>query len=362
MPPANGMTTPITDPKALEHLCEALRGAAWIALDTEFVRERTYYARLALIQVAIPEVVACVDPLALDIAPLLEVLYADRTLKVLHAARQDLEVFYDVRAVVPQPLFDTQIAAALAGHAPQIGYGALVETVAGVALPKLHTRADWEARPLAPAWIAYALDDVRYLRDVYAHLAARLEALGRDTWLMEECAALAEPALYRNDPMEAWRRIKAGPGLAPEVQPLLRLLAAWRERTAQARNLPRAWVAPDSDLIAVAQARPATHEALTQSVDGRSSLARRFASEILEVVEQALTLPPERLWPEPHPLTAAEKAEAERLSARIHTLAQKLELHPTVIGGRKAIHDLVLTGAGALTRGWRAALLASHPE
>ena len=178
----------IQDDAALRALCARLAGAEWIALDTEFMRVRTYSARLCLIQVATPQVIACVDPLALGadaqgrasaarggmpeaaIDPLLDVLYDARALKVLHAARQDLEVFFDIRQAVPAPVFDTQIAAALTGYDDQIGYSALVEKITGQLLPKVNQRADWAARPLTPELVAYAADDVRYLCEVYRHL------------------------------------------------------------------------------------------------------------------------------------------------------------------------------------------------
>ena len=199
----------IQDTTTLVSLCESLRDGPWMALDTEFMRTRTYYARLCLVQVATPETIACVDTLALrDIDPLLEVIYAPDLLKVVHAARQDLEVFADMRGTPPAPVFDTQIAASLCGYDDQIGYGTLVETITGHKLPKLHTRADWEVRPLPPDQLHYAADDVRYLRDVYQHLAQKLEDLGRTGWLQEECATLTQPALYRNDPRTACRRSK----------------------------------------------------------------------------------------------------------------------------------------------------------
>ena len=188
----------IQEPASLAPLCEQLRDAPWLALDTEFMRTRTYYARLCLVQVATPDVIACIDPLALPtIEPLLEVIYAPHVLKVIHSARQDLEVFADIRGAPPAPVFDTQIAASLCGYDDQIGYGALVESITGHKLPKLHTRADWEARPLPPDQLHYAEDDVRYLRDVYALLVQKLEALGRTTWLAEECAARAQVHSFR---------------------------------------------------------------------------------------------------------------------------------------------------------------------
>ena len=193
---------------ALARPLESLAAASWVAIDTEFLRERTYRARLCLVQVATEDMLACVDPLRVDVTPLLDALYRPSLLKVLHAARQDLEVFYDVQGSVLTPVFDTQIAAALTGPEDQIGYAALVERLTGHRLDKQATRTDWSQRPLSDVQLAYARDDVHYLREVYGELAARLESLRRNAWLVEECAALADPALYAPEPAQAWRRLR----------------------------------------------------------------------------------------------------------------------------------------------------------
>jgi len=349
----------VSDPATLERLVGRLHGAEWIAFDTEFVRTRTYYARLGLIQIATRDLVACVDPLAVDIGPLLDVLYQPSILKVAHAARQDLEVLYDLRARLPRPLFDTQIAAALAGHSDQIGYGALAEAVAGVKLPKLHTRTDWDARPLTPAQLRYAADDVRYLGAIYQHLAGELRALGRHAWLEEECAALTDPALYRNAPEDAYRRLKQGHLLAPATQPVLRELAAWRERTAQRRDLPRAWVVSDAALLELARSRPTDIAAL----DAVSAGARRqWGAEIVAAVRAGMDAPAAELWPALGPLSPAEQALAERLMAHVRALAQAQKLSATLIASRRAVNELIRAASGPLVSGWRHQLIGAEFE
>jgi len=170
--------------QSLAQLCRRLRDSDWLALDTEFVRDRSYYPRLCLLQVANEEVVACIDPLALpDMAELFSVIYDPGITKVFHAGRQDLEILYHLFGKLPQPLFDTQIAAALLGWGDQIGYGALVKAMLGVELPKAHSRTDWSIRPLSPEQIRYAADDVRYLRQLYQRQRQRLDELGRTEWL-----------------------------------------------------------------------------------------------------------------------------------------------------------------------------------
>jgi len=352
----------IQDPTALASLCERLRHQAWIALDTEFMRTRTYYARLCLVQVATPEVIACVDTVTLPtVEPLLEVIYAPDTLKVIHAARQDLEVFADIRGAPPAPVFDTQVAASLCGYDDQIGYGALVESITGHKLPKLHTRADWEARPLPEEQLHYAEDDVRYLRDVYTTLSRRLDELGRAAWLTEECAALTDPRLYRNDPRDAFRRLKQGYSLPPAAQPLLQELAAWREHTAQQHNLPRGWVASDAALIETALAAPSSAEDLGRIAGMGGAPARKWGDEILAAVRHGQATGPARLWEEPRRLDRQQQTLYERLQARVQACAAECRISPTVLAPRRELLKLVAGDmSGWLARGWRRELIGEE--
>jgi len=356
----NAYTSPMLEPliqdtASLTRLCERLRGQSWIALDTEFMRSRTYYARLCLVQVASPDVVACVDTLALSaIEPLLEVMYSPCVLKIIHSARQDLEVLTDIRGSPPTPVFDTQIAASLCGFDDQIGYGTLVESITGHKLPKLHTRADWEARPLPPEQLHYAEDDVRFLRDVYRFLAQKLEELGRTSWLVEDCAAITDPALYRNDPRLAYRRLRQGQNLVPAAQMVLRELAAWRERAAQQSNLPRGWVAPDATLLEIAQAVPQSIEMLCHISGLSNGGVRKWGEEILQAVRHGLTRVPERLWEEPRRPDRDQQARYERWHARIRTVATQLKISPTVLAPRRELLKLMSGDmSSGLARGWR---------
>src|SRR5215469_11566836 len=195
----------VDTPQALESLCARLRGQPWIAVDTEFMRERTYYPELCLVQVATDEVVACVDPLALpSLEPLLKLLLDERMVKVLHAARQDLEIFFHLSGKVPQPVFDTQVAARFLGLPDQVGYGAAVQSLLGITLDKSHARTDWARRPLPPAALDYAADDVRHLRELYHRMQAELAARGRADWAGPELKALVDEKLYRPNPEGAW--------------------------------------------------------------------------------------------------------------------------------------------------------------
>ncbi|MFQ5935133.1 MAG: ribonuclease D [Acidiferrobacterales bacterium] len=350
----------VQDPLALERMCKRMRDAPWIAVDTEFVRERTYHAKLGLIQLANASHVIGVDPLAVSsLDPLIDVLYAANVLKILHAARQDLEIFYDLHGSVPAPVFDTQIAAALAGFPEQISYAALVASVLGVELEKHHTRTDWAKRPLSDAQLRYAEEDVRYLRDLQHVLAERLAALGRSSWLTQECARLTHSELYRNDPENAHARIKHGHTLTPAGQHVLRALAHWREATAQQQNLPRNWVLRDAVLFELAQRLPKSPAELKRIKGLGARSIRKWGTAIIETISTAgLSAPAEPLWAPPKPLDAQQAALCERMLKLLRVRAREQGLSPTLIASRRDIQALVRGDtSGPLLSGWRQQLV-----
>jgi ribonuclease D len=254
----------VTTVTGLEELSARLQRQPRVGLDTEFLRERTYRAQLCLVQLSSPAEVACIDPLALtDLSPLVMLLTATDVVKVMHASRQDLEVLFPV-AGVTAPVFDTQIAAALAGFPAQVGYAELVRRLLGRELAKSHTRTDWSRRPLSPEQVEYALDDVRYLLPLAEELHARLGQLGRLDWLSEELAAIGDAGGFAVDPAQAWRRLKGLRGLDPGRERLARALAAWRERLAVEHDRPRGWILDDAPLREIVMRVPRTAEALAQ--------------------------------------------------------------------------------------------------
>ncbi|HEX9811032.1 MAG TPA: ribonuclease D [Burkholderiales bacterium] len=350
----------VDDGAALARVCAALANKPWVTLDTEFTRERTFYARLGLLQLATDDGIACVDPLRVDLGPLLDVLFDPRLLKILHAGRQDLEVFYDLRGEVLAPVFDTQIAAALLGYAEQIGYAGLVEAITGVKLAKLHTRANWEARPLTEDQLHYAADDVAYLRDVYRALRARLIETGRLEWQSQECAALTNPQLYRSDPETAHLRLGAGNRLRVDAQPLLRALAAWRERTAKTRDRPRGWIAADAELIEIARMAPATVDALRTVPGITATTVNKHGEEILRVVRAAGDAAPELIWPTPDSPTQAQQDTARRMLERIKSLADAQSISPGIIATRRSVVELIRHRRGPLAEGWRRELIGAE--
>jgi ribonuclease D len=267
---------------ALASLCAALDGARLVAIDTEFVREKTYYPQLCVIQVATREHAACVDCLApLDLAPLFELLFRPDRTWVLHSARQDLEVIWQRASRLPPRLIDTQIGAALIGWPPQLGLEALLERTVNVTLGESFARTDWSRRPLPPAALNYALEDVRHLLPAWDELERRLAELGRLDWLHEDCArALAEPPVP--EPATLWARIKGVGGLSFAAQCAALELVRWRERAAQRADRPRRWLLEDDKLLALAAALPETPDAIGQLMPPK--FVARNAEEILAAV------------------------------------------------------------------------------
>ena len=285
----------IIDQPALVEFCSGLRGAAWLALDTEFIREQTYYPQLCLIQIASTDQIACIDPLALpSLEPLLAILYDLTVTKVLHAAYQDLEVFYNLCGAVPTPIFDTQLAAAALGYGNQVGYASLAQQMLDVELAKIHTRVNWRQRPLAPEWLAYAADDVRHLRDIYQQQLTMLTARGELEGLAESFAALADPARYQPQPQEAWRRIRDHQRLrgGPQ-QAALQALAAWREEQAIRDDRPRRWILHDGPLLDMARYLPTDLESLAQIHRLPPATLRRHGRTLLTLIAAARAETPE---------------------------------------------------------------------
>ena len=351
---------PVTTPEQLAGIAGRLASQALIGLDTEFLRERTYHAQLCLLQLAWSDGAACIDPLALtDLGALRGTLSAPPAVKVVHASRQDLEVL--LPAVGPiRPLFDTQIAAALAGESAQIGYAELVRRLLGVELAKAHTRTDWSRRPLSAEQIEYALDDVRHLLALKETLQERLDRLGRLSWLAEELAALEDPALLTVDPDQAWRRLKGLSGLDPGRQRLLHSLAAWRERRALERNRPRGWILEDGLVREIVLRVPRTPTALGALPGMPAGLIERCGGQILARVQAAEIPdpPPPVSRPRPDPV---RNARLKQLAAVLREAAAELGLSPEVLATR---HDLEQLVEGrddtAVLRGWRREVLGER--
>lgn len=347
---------------ALERLVADWSGVSWLGLDTEFVRERTYHAQLCLIQLASSEGLALIDPLALpDWTALFALLDASGTVKILHAGGQDLELFHRARSeYLPAPLFDTQIAASLLGHGQQIGYAALAQSLLGITLPKLHTRSDWSRRPLSASELDYAVDDVRHLAALHEHLGEALERAGRLAWAEADNTALADPARYRIDPERAWLRIGAGRMLPPPAQGALRALAAWREREAQARDLPRQWLLRDEVLLRWAEQRPDSLPALAALAEVAPKLMRQYGEDWITAIREGALQPPDPL-PVLYPLTPEQERSLKRLGQLVRARAAALGVEGPVLAPRRDLEALVLGLRDVpVLRGWRRTVIGEE--
>ncbi len=318
----------VTTSADLAALCDRLRQQPWITIDTEFMRERTYYPELCVVQLASPDDVAVVDAEApgIDLAPLGDLLADRSVLKVFHAARQDIEIFLEMFGSVPAPLFDTQVAAMVAGFGDQVGYDALVQALTGGQIDKSHRFSDWSARPLSASQIAYAAADVTHLRDVYRRLRDRLETDGRAQWVAEEMAVLDEPATYRADPETIWERLRPKTGNR-RMLALLRATAAWREREAQRVNIPRQRLLKDESLLEIAATAPKSAEDLAR-VRGitRGFAEGRSGQGLLSALRDAAALPEDRLPPAPRGKDGPRASPALVALLRV-LLAAKCEEH-----------------------------------
>ena len=288
----------ISDTATLAAFCERQATAEFVTVDTEFMRETTFWAKLCLVQIAGADEAVCIDPLAagIDLAPMYKLFANDKVLKVFHAARQDLEIFLHEGGALPRPVFDTQVAAMVCGFGDQVGYETLVAKLADAKLDKTQRFTDWSRRPLSDRQVKYALSDVTHLRKAYTSLQKRLDKTGRAAWLVEEMAILTTEKTYRIEPREAWQRIKARTR-SGRMLAVLRELAAWREDAAKAVDWPRQRVAKDDTLLELAAHPPTSTEDLKRSRLGKSLASDRFAAAVVAAAQKGAACP-EADWPE----------------------------------------------------------------
>jgi ribonuclease D len=287
----------ISTTQDLADACARLARHPFVTVDTEFLRETTYYPKLCLIQLASPDEAVLIDPLApgIDLAPFLALMADPNVVKVFHAARQDLEIVWIIGKLIPTPLFDTQVAAMVCGYGDSVGYEQLANDLAKARIDKSSRFTDWSRRPLTEAQLTYAESDVTYLRDIYLALSADLAESGREGWVAEEMAILNSPGTYEVKPENAWLRLK-GRIRKPKELALLMELAAWREREAQTRDVPRQRVLKDDAMMDVVQRAPRSTEALAELRSVPNGFERsRAGGEVLAAIERGLALDPRTL-------------------------------------------------------------------
>ncbi len=352
----------IDTPDALDAAIATLQGSPWWGIDTEFLRERTYYPKLCLVQIATGNADFVIDAIALpDLSRLGEMLERDRKVKIVHAARQDLEALQRAGVTTLTDLFDTQTAASLLGHPDQVSYAWLVEHYFGLTLDKSQTRTDWTQRPLSAAQLSYALDDVRYLGTLYENLREALDASNKLAWLWEEAASLSEAMVNMEKPEEAWRRLRGLNSLEPESWSRGCELAIWRERVAQKLDIPRGWLLKDEHLFAIAGLDALSLSALNGVTGLSPSTIRRYGEEIIHLMET----PSVERRTGCSPLNWRLSPEGTRLLGefqdKVKQAAAAAQVAPGILASRKDLEGLLLgEPPGRLRCGWRAALIGDQ--
>ena len=347
----------------LSAFCSRARAFSAIAIDTEFLREKTYHAKLCLVQVATPDECVVIDPLVIeDMTPLAGLMTDVDTLKVFHACSQDMEVLHHALGAVPTPIFDTQVAAGFLGERAQCSYHNLVSTFCGVSLPKTESLTDWSRRPLSPKQVEYALDDVRYLIDAYRVIESKLYSLGRTAWVRDEIRPLADPAHYRSDPRAAFKRVKRVNACTRRQLAVARELASWREQRAETRDIPRKWVMSDEVLLALCKRAPQTAEDF-RTVRGTEQLSARDVEVALDAIARGRRCPQENLPSigRAHRTPAPElESVIDLMYALIRLVSERSGVATSLIVSRDGLLDYIEhPERSPLREGWRFELVGT---
>ncbi len=352
--------TVITKSNDLVALCETLSTQEFITIDTEFLREKTYYPKLCLIQLSGPDKNAyAVDPLVddLDLTPLHDLLSNQQVLKVFHSGRQDLEIFFNLTGKVVTPFFDTQIAAMVCGYGDSVGYENIVRQVVGAQVDKSSQFTNWSLRPLSDKQLKYALGDVTHLCDVYLHLRDMLAERGRTEWVTQEKAILNDPATYENDPYKAWERVKIR-SPKPKSLAVLREVAAWREMSAQKRDVPKNWVIRDDALADLAGQAPRDKKQLAKIRNISKDMAEgKVGAQLLDAVAKALSSDKDS-WPDvvkKKPLSSKESAVSDILKMLLKIESAENEVAPKIIASAADIEEIAKDDNADVPalKGWR---------
>ena len=357
----------ISDDASLAALTGTLSASRWLAVDTEFVRERTYFPEPCLLQLANENTVACVDLLAVsELDPLVALLTDPDIVKVFHDASQDLELLYRLIGSVPTPIFDTQVAATLLGHGDQVGYAALAKDMLDVDLDKSHSRTDWRQRPLTDAQIQYAGDDVRYLREIYRRQYQTLHELNRLDWLEADFTAATDPNRYRPDPDNVWKRLKRMHTLKGAQLAVARELAAWREREAIESNQPRRWVLADDALLDMARRGPNSEADLKRIRGLNHAQIDRCGESWLACIRRGRETPREE-WPKPDiriRLDPSQEALVDAAMAIVKLCGHEHSVSPGSLASKRELEALVAgqSNDSPLLNGWRHQIVGSSIE
>ena len=347
----------ITTQDQLERFCQDAADSAAIAVDTEFIRERTFFPQLCLVQVATHELSATIDPLALgSLQPLAALMSNPQVVKVMHACAQDLEVLNDALGFVPAPVFDTQLAASFLGMRLQVGYAALVDSYTGVHLPKAESLTDWSKRPLDAEQLRYAEDDVRFLPDIYDTMMTQLVARKRMGWLEPEMAELTDPARYVRDPREAYLHLKRSGKFTRRQLAISREVCAWRDEVAAKRNLPRRWILSDELVVETCKRAPKSVESLRR-IRGTDQLSKEDTARLVDAVRRGVACPTDKLPPIQHrrQRTSIESdGVLDLMYAVLRIVSDANGIAPQLVATREDLLDFAQGREDArLAKGWR---------
>ena len=357
----------ISNRESFRAFIERASSSSFLAIDTEFLREKTYYAKLCLLQIATENEVAIIDPFKVGSLTPLAALFEDEAIvKVFHACDQDIEILYHEIGVAPKPLFDTQVAAALLGHPKQVGYGALVHSICGVTLKKADSFTDWSVRPLTDSQIKYAADDVIYLAKMYGPIVEKLEKAGRLSWLKHDFDELSNLERFTVDPRKRFRHLKRGNQLTRKQLSAARELAAWREQRAESRNIPRKWVMTDEQIVEICKRESRTIDDLFLVRGVREKLSTRDAREVVALLCKGMDLPEDE-WPTTGRSDRSERnvdVEVGLMGALLHLRAREAGVAPQAIASTS---DLAALARGhkednELLRGWKYELVGKEFE
>jgi len=347
----------ITQQTELAAFCSEVASGDYITVDTEFIRDKTYFPKLCLLQIAAKDAAAIIDPLAdgIDLAPVFKLMQKERLVKVFHAARQDIEIFYLLSGKIPTSIFDTQVAAAVCGYGESVSYETLVNKIVGAELDKSSRFTDWSARPLSEQQLNYAISDVTHLRVIYDTLKEKIDAAGRTAWIAEEHGRLTDPAIYNIDPSDAWKRLKFG-NMRPKHLAALRELAKWREIEARKADVPRGRIVKDETLVELASVMPRKEADLSRMRGFDKHMSKSKIDAIIDCVSTALAL-----LPAEYPQVKHHRKPSENITSAVAMLqlllkvtADQQDIASHILADKDDLEDIALgkPDAAPLT-GWR---------
>ena len=349
----------------LHQLCQEMKKEPWLAMDTEFLREKTYYPKFCLLQIATLDWVACIDPIALEgqMDELFSIINDPAIIKILHSCRQDVEIFYQLSGKLPRPLFDTQLVAPLLGYQENPGYAMLVSGFLNINLSKTHTRTDWSQRPLSAEQIQYAADDVIYLAKIYCMMQEQLKTLGRENWLDDDFEQLLNPDLYDIPVENAWLKIRGKNKLTGKQLAIVQVLAEWREEAAKKSDRPKNWIVRDEHIMDMAKLQPTTVQALSKIRGVTDGFVKRSGSKVCDLIKMAQDLPALKVKTKSKSGKKTQKQEAvlDILSGIVRLRADENSLNPIILATRKDL-DAFIEGDEdcALLSSWRYSMVGAE--